>query len=397
MPRYQKAYRKVYISENSVVHNGVDFNPSIATGLYVDPELKAPPVIEMLYLTIGRGKHIGIDFDHHLKAMFWPSSDLREHLGATSISAARRVLQSILKLDRTPGSGKGRASHPFEKYIDTRSFEGAAEIRNAGNEAAYTLMFQLAELGSLNLPESAGDPRGPMAKVEGSGQDYLELAKLFGTSTTNGLVDIGTANTFTPQVVQLAAETALRIHYLIKEAEKDALSPASHILDFVVDQITVASQRAIEHPQRAAEIAEKAGRVIAEIHYLSQNLVNVRVLAVGLDDSSVYRATAKTKNPYDFQHDFPVLGQLWFWDPDAGKYGIEGYGHMNAARAAEQYGFQIGPEAYREYQLMLPRQSRERILADIPTDKELTNYKHAPKSYEKRQDALGQTSKSPKR
>lgn len=110
-PYYEKVHRHVLVGKGAV-HNGVDMNPSICLGLYLDNNRKSPPIIEMFYLTNRYGRQAGMHFDKFIPQIL-PKRQLPTNPFGRKIYSAGMALG----LDRKQGR---QGVSVFDGYVSGR-------------------------------------------------------------------------------------------------------------------------------------------------------------------------------------------------------------------------------------------------------------------------------------
>lgn len=343
---YEKVHRHVLVGKGSV-HNGVDMNPSICLGLYLDGSRKAPPVIEMFYLTNRYGRQAGMHFDNLVPQILpkrrLPSNPIGRKLYSAGMAPG---------LDKKQGR-QGVAV--FDGYVSGRvesMVQGAKSTATRIPVNTYSTWIQTtAQVDDL----TPGGSLMPEKKQEGVGDTANDAAGILPAQpfgTIKGILDfIESGPTLSSATAKLTADLAVQLRHIWVQAKVEQNPVAGEFLNYIQAQTELLASH-IAHPEDVINLGQEIQSLVDQVEYLSFSLEDVRVLTVDIEKPP---EKYLTKNPYNFDHDFRVFGQLWGWSEDGR---VTHLMHLDQ-QALKDFGFGKAPEEYRKYQALMPTNVRE--------------------------------------
>lgn len=350
--KYEKVSRKVLSSNKSRVHNGVDFAPSICIGLYVDRSLNAPPVIEMAFLNNGYGKQAGMHFQDIAPQILPRAPDK----GWQTSKAAK--VKGGLWGSRQTYSGGVFSDYVASEQVRLKSAVQGSVKATATNAVAANLRkiieFKDPTPGGSNMPSSKPE------SAEGAAAAALDSVSF----TNLGLIADLAEGKVSSATAKMAVDTASALKKLFEQATHNNNPVATEIWDYMQGRAAEIASR-IAHPDDISMVAEDINAYIQETEYLSLNLLEVDILTIDV----IKPPSKETENRYNFDHDVEVMGMFWRIAP-SGDVIPDGY--LSHRQLAEQ-GFSAGASEFREYQAMMPQDSREFVMkGNIPAQDQPT-------------------------
>lgn len=346
--RYEKVSRKVLVSRRSKVHDGVDFAPSICVGLYVDKTLKAPPVIEMAFLNNRYGVQAAMHFQKIIPQIL-PTPP--KHQPRPSVLDTAKGL-----LSGRPRQGSGGA---FADYVATEQVRLRATVRSSVHTmASNALAANLRQMVKFNDPTPGGSSP-PSNKPESAGEAATSASDSV-TFTNFGLIADLLEGNVSAAIAKMAIETGSALKNLVDQAVLHQNPVAIEVWEYVQGRAEELASR-VAHPKDVAKLSQDVSAYMQEMQYLSLNLMDVEILTIDVSKPS----SDITDNAYNFDHEIEVMGLFWRVSP-SGEAVPRGY---LPYRDIENEGFVAGAAEFREYQAMMPPDSREFILkGDIPAE-----------------------------
>jgi hypothetical protein len=344
---YEKVSRKVLSSKKSKVHDGVDFAPSICLGLYVDRSLQAPPVIEMAFLNNSYGLQAAMHFQSIIPQVIpkVSGSDL-------STSKTAKVLGAL-------GGGKRRnAGGVFSNYVESEQVRLKSAVQRSSKATVNNAVAaNLREIIKFNDP-TPGGTNPPAGKPESPEKTAMYASDSVSFTNLGVIADLAEGKV-SAATAKMAIEAAGALKTLYDQATQAGNPVAVETWDYIQGRAVEIASR-ISHPEDLSKMAGDVRSYIDETEYLSLNLFDVEILTV---DVSKPPSKELTENPYNFDHDFEVMGMFWRFSSDGA---IVPDGYLSHRELASQ-GFEVGAGEFREHQAMMPRDSREFVMkGDIP-------------------------------
>lgn len=344
-PTFEKVHRHVLVGKGAL-HNGVDMNPSICLGLYLDPSKTLSPVIEMFYLTNQYGRQAGMHFHTHIPQIMPRKANPQSFFGSRTYSVGR-ALGFFEKPEK-------HQSDVFAGYISGRVESHVDGVRTSAAKIPVSVKSTwLQSLSGVNDPTPGGSlmPEKKQEQLIDAAKDGVGMLPYPNWGTLGGVISLIENGPTSAAAVKLTGELASQLTHIYRQAKLDGNPVAGEVLSYIKAQSLYLAAHVV-HPQDVIGLGQEIQSLADQIEYLSFSLENVRILTVDIEKPP---ARYLTKNPYNFDHEFRVFGQLWGWSDNGGVADLE---HLDQ-EALENFGFGKAPEEYRKYQALMPNNVRE--------------------------------------
>ncbi|WP_372997270.1 hypothetical protein [Marinobacter sp.] len=322
-------------------------NPSICLGLYLDNNRKSPPIIEMFYLTNRYGRQAGMHFDKFIPQIL-PKRQLPTNpLGRKIYSAGM-----ALGLDRKQGR---QGVSVFDGYVSGRVESMVEGVKSSAKRIPVGTYSTWIQTVSGIDDMTPGGAAMPDKKQNGAGDVANDAAGILPAQpfgTIKGILDlIENGPSFSSATAKLTGDLLIQLRHIWVQAKEEQNPVAGEALNYIKAQAQLLADH-IAHPEDVINMGREIQSLVDQIEYLSFSLEDVRILTIDIEKPP---AQHLTKNPYNFDHDFKIFGQLWGWSENGEVADLMWLDQQ----ALEDFGFGKAPEEFRNYQALMPKNVRE--------------------------------------
>lgn len=309
MAKYEEFYRGVLIRNPNLVGEFANLTPSLGVSMYIDPEMKEKPVMELTRLSMGMDTSIYISFQRDVGLAIWDPKERDSFFEQADRGGLRHFFRS------------SRLEHK-------------ANVLAAVNVLSGHVMDNMHQAIAGKVEPSSKELDADFAK-EMLGMSYNEV-----TQQAASIFDASYTGNLSPTAFGYAVERAMRAiddHLLHK-------SPTELFQSIMLSNQKLCSalmDSAKDGSSYVRNLVNQSSEWAARERYFRDGFRDFNILTAERHSSAYGNATEPERVSDDFSGNFEVKTDLWTPHGEIER-------HFNVLGAA-RHGFDVGPSNFRRY------------------------------------------------